>query len=220
VHEVDLMTNGTVRGFRASFNQQCQGRPQILSGGVRVVNAPRTSADSVCYTQIPLALPPSTQPTHLRFASMLGDFIGRGQTRLFEPPDSRFRGQMVNDNRRLELWLQFGNEAWFLDVSAPAGQQLRPGRYVNAPSGSTAGLAFSFSGDGRGCTGGVSDFEVLEAVYARPPAGSSMLVSGIVERFRATFTQRCSGPTSQPLYGDVTLRDVMPNRCATPSGSC
>jgi hypothetical protein len=127
---------------------------------------------------------------------------------------------MVDGNRRLELSMSIGGEAWFLDVSAPSGQQLRTGTYTNAPSAPTTGLALSFSGANRGCSVGVSDFEILEAVYATPPPGSSPLVSGIVERFRARFTQRCNGPTSPPLNGEVSIGALTPSRCATPSGSC
>jgi hypothetical protein len=127
---------------------------------------------------------------------------------------------MLQRNRRFELQMVVGAEAWFLDVSAAPGQQLLQGTYVNAPSSPTTGLALEFSGAHRGCTNGVSDFEVLEAVYTTPPPGSSPLVSGIVERFRARFTQRCSGPSSPPLSGEISIRALAPNRCATPSGSC
>jgi len=62
----------------------------------------------------------------------------------------------------------------------------------------TTGLALEFSGAHRGCTNGVSDFEVLEAVYATASTGKLAAGSGIVERFRARFTLRCSGPSSPP----------------------
>ena len=162
----------------------------------------------------------SQSGTFLSFTSSPGDFIGQGSTRRFEPPETRFWGQMLESNRRLELEMVVGTESWSLHVSAAPGQQLLQGTYVNAPSAPTTGLALSFSGDHRGCTIGVSDFEVLEAVYTTPPPGSSPLVSGIVERFRARFTQRCNGPSSPPLTSEVTIRALAPNRCATPSGSC
>jgi len=167
--------------------------------------------------------PSGSQPiaTFLSFTSSPGDFIGQGGSRRFEPPATRFSGQMVSGNRRLELRMSMGTtEAWFLDMTAPSGQQLTAGMYTSAPSASPTGLALSFSGAGHGCTVGVSDFEILEAVYATPPPGSSPLVSGIVERFRARFTQRCNGPASPPLNGEVSIGALTPDRCATPSGSC
>jgi hypothetical protein len=167
--------------------------------------------------------PSGSQPiaTFLSFTSSPGDFIGQGATRRFEAPTTGFSGQMVNGNRRLELRLSTAtSEAWFLDIAAAPGQQLTPGTYTSAPSASPTGLAFSFSGAGHGCSVGVSDFEILEAVYATPPPGSSPLVSGIVERFRARFTQRCNGPASPPLNGEVSISTLTPNRCATSSGAC
>lgn len=163
--------------------------------------------------------PSQSGMTFVSFTSSPGDFIGQGSSRRFEPPATTFRGQMVDGNRRLELRMVVDGEAWFLDAAAPPGQQLVRGTYANAPSGAS-GLAFQFSGGGRGCTVGVSEFEVLDAVYSTPPAGSSPLVSGIVDRFHARFTQRCNGPSSPPLTGEVNIRALAPNRCATPSGSC
>ena len=119
---------------------------------------------------------------------------------------------MVESNRRLELRMIVAGVAWFLDTAAPPGQQLREGRYVSAPSAPTTGLMLNFSGANRGCTVGIADFEVLEAVYVAPPPGSSPLISGLVERFHATFTQRCNGPSSPPLSGEVNLRGLVPNR--------
>jgi hypothetical protein len=164
--------------------------------------------------------PPPPSSTFLSFTSTTGDFIGQGASRRFEPPVTTFSGQMVDGNRRLELRMMAGGEAWFLDVSAASGQQLLTGTYANAASSANAGVAFQLSGAGRGCSVGVSDFQVLEAAYISPPPGSSPLVSGIVERFRATFTQRCNGAGSPPLAGEVNIRSLAPNRCATPSGSC
>ncbi len=118
-----------------------------------------------------------------------------------------------------ETWMFTESGAWTLRVAAPPGQQLRPGKYVNAPWAPTTGLFFSLSGPGRGCSTSMTDFEVLEAVYATPPPASSPLVTGIVERFHTTFTHRCN-PTAAPLNGEISIRALVPNRCNTPSGSC
>ncbi|MET0214083.1 MAG: hypothetical protein ABW292_13815 [Vicinamibacterales bacterium] len=218
VHEVDLSQNGTVRAFFASFTQQCQGRPQVLSGGVRVANAPGNVGASTCY-EGSSRLPTPTQPTFFRFESTIGDPLGAGESRLFEPPQTTFRGQTLDTNRMLELWMFTDSGAWTLRVAAPPGQQLRPGRYVNAPWAPTNGLFFSLSGPGRGCSTSMTDFEVLEAVYTTPPPGSSPLVTGFVERFHTTFRHRCN-PTAVPLNGEISIRALLPNRCNTPSGSC
>ena len=164
--------------------------------------------------------PSPADRTFLSCTSSPGDYIGQGLSRRFDPADTTFVGQMLDGNRRLELAMVVGAETCFLDVGAGPGQQLRQGTYVNAPSGATTGPFLQFSGADRGCSVGVSDFEILEAGYAAPPPGSSPLVSGIVERFRARFTQRCNGPASPPLNGEVSLRALVHNRCATPSGFC
>ena len=119
---------------------------------------------------------------------------------------------MVEGNRRLEMRLVNGTDSWFVDMAAPPGQQLSRGNYTNLPSAPTTVAMFQFSGAGHGCTVGVSDVNVLEATYSAPPAGSSPLISGIIQRFHATFTQRCGGSSSPLLTGEVSVSALTPNR--------
>jgi hypothetical protein len=223
VHEVDLTQNGMVRAFWASFQQQCSGRPQVLRGDVRVVNPPGTGSESVCYNGSPLPLPTPTQPTFLRFASTLGDYIGGGQTRLFEPsPLTRIGGDMRLDNNLLFLTIRISGPVsfttWDLSMGAPSGRPLTPGVYKNARRSAERGSGdptLSLSGESRGCNVSIGEFEVMEAVYGPPAADRS--ASGTIQRFRATFSQTCDSSFGG-LSGDVSLVSIPP-RC-TVIGVC
>jgi hypothetical protein len=220
VHEVDLTQNGMVRSFWASFRQQCQGRPQVLNGGVRITNVPGSGGELACYDGNPLPLPTPSQATFLRFASTLGDYIGAGQTRLFEAPVMTFGGDMRLDNNLLLLSI-VGTEGsrWTLFMGAPAGRRLTTGVYRNAkraPDRGSGDPSLSLSGEGRDCNTSIGEFEVLEAVYGRKPDVGD--ASGTIERFRARFTQYCDGRPGG-LSGDLSLVSV-PLRCTVVGLGC
>jgi hypothetical protein len=49
VHEVDLLPNGTVRRFWATFEQRCSGRSETMRGEIRLTNMPLTTFGNRCH---------------------------------------------------------------------------------------------------------------------------------------------------------------------------
>ncbi|MEO7862837.1 MAG: hypothetical protein ABIU05_20845 [Nitrospirales bacterium] len=141
--------------------------------------------------------------TFLSFRSQPGDYIGGGQSLTFTPTESQFSSMVNQDNRELAVSVFSPGSFWFLNVAAPAGQQLVPGIYQGATrwpfqEPSTPGL--DFSGDGRGCNTLTGQFQVLEAVYAP---------FGYVQRFHATFEQHCEGAEAA-LFGEIQIVNPPP----------
>jgi hypothetical protein len=138
----------------------------------------------------------------LSLKSEPGDYIGGGQSLTFTPADSAFSSMVSQDRRSIAIAVIPSGSFWYLNLAAPAGQELLPGVYENAAragsqSPTTPGL--DFYGDGRGCNTVTGRFEVLEAVYAP---------YGYVERFHATFEQHCDGGAA--LIGEVKITNPPP----------
>jgi hypothetical protein len=127
----------------------------------------------------------------LSFVSDQSDYIGQGQTQLWEAPTATITARPLWASNQVEIHV-VGSDTlntidWTLDFAAPQDQQLLPGTYPNATrfpfqAPTTPGL--SFYGCGRGCNTLSGQFTVMEAVYA---------VDGTVQRFHATFEQHCEG---------------------------
>ena len=144
-----------------------------------------------------------SEGTFLSFRSQPGDYIGAGQSLTFTPLDSTFNAMVSQDNRELAVSVFPPGTFWFLNMVAPAGQQLVPGVYQGATrwpfqEPSTPGL--DFSGDYRGCNTLTGQFQVLEAVFAP---------LGYVERFHATFEQHCEGADAA-LFGEIQIVNPPP----------
>ena len=136
-------------------------------------------------------------------------------------PDAIFGGDMWEDNNYLSVFVMpprgSSGEAWTLLLGAPAGQPLRTGVYRNAKrvAGFGSGdprLAFTTS---RSCNLSNGEFTVLEATYGPKPANSG--TSGTIQRFHATFSQKCD-EASAGLTGEVFLLSV-PRGCSV-TGNC
>ena len=144
-----------------------------------------------------------SEGSFLSFRSQTGDCIGGGQSLTFTPTESQFSSMVNQDNREIAVSVSPPGSFWFLNMAAPAGQQLVPGTYQGATrwpfqEPSTPGL--DFSGDGRGCNTSTGQFQVLEAVYAP---------LGYVQRFHATFEQHCEGAEAA-LFGEIQIVNPPP----------
>lgn len=127
----------------------------------------------------------------LSFVSEAGDWIGQGWTLLQEAPTSTFKTTLSTSRSVLSIWIE-GSDGlrtlyWTLTLSAPQGQQLVPGTYVNAtryPFQAATVPGLDFSGDGRGCNTLSGQFTIIDAAYGG---------DGAVQRLRVSFEQHCEG---------------------------
>ena len=122
-----------------------------------------------------------------------GEFIGGGV-------DRAFTGAEVSESAYYKSpeFLVFSGSgsdgAYSFEFDAPKGKQLEVGEYThatNSPEKGSAGL--NISGGGRGCPSRWNRFDVLELG----------LSGGTVDRFRATYEQKCEGPSAPAVFGEV-----------------
>lgn len=127
------------------------------------------------------------------------DDVGQGQTLTFRAPLNRFVGEVRGDNRTVDIRIAVGGDfVWGLMLSAPPSESLRVKRYENATPSSERTAQVNFYHAQRRCgDSGFGEFEVLEAEFGP---------SGIIYRFRARFTQRCSA-FDPFLTGEVSVQN-------------
>jgi hypothetical protein len=132
----------------------------------------------------------------------------------FTPDNSTFSGYAtsgVNVVNAIQVTARDRTGAmWGIWLAAPWDQQLAPGRYPNAignrsvsPNAARPGITF-WNTTIAGCATGAGEFTVLEATYG----GLIGNTSGIaIERFRATFEQRCvfNGQVLSAVKGEVNV---------------
>lgn len=141
--------------------------------------------------------------TFLSFVSEPGDYIGGGQSLTFTPANAGFSSMVSEDRRSVAVSVLPSSSFWYLNLAAPAGQELLPGVYEGAtrwPFQAPPVPGLDFSGDGRGCNTLTGRFEVLEAVYAP---------LGYIERFHAKFEQHCEG-AEPALFGEIRIDNPPP----------
>jgi hypothetical protein len=138
--------------------------------------------------------------TFLGYASDLGDYIGHGETHRYTLADAAFSA--TADSNRGHVYITIIGPSysfwWYLDLAAPAGQQLLPGTYEGAmryPFQLITVPGLDFSGTGRGCNTLTGRFVIIEATYG---TGTT------VDRFHATFEQHCEG-ASVALRGEISI---------------
>jgi len=132
----------------------------------------------------------------IQFRSDTGDFIGAGKSWTVGDADGLFTGSV---NRNTITINYHGDDWWDLTFTAPEGQRLAPGTYLNAtraPFNSPVKPGLSVSGAGRGCNKLTGKFTIRELEYS---ASGSQL-----KRFVADFEQHCEGG-DPALYGTVDL---------------
>ena len=126
-----------------------------------------------------------------------GDFIGGGENRLFDAPETlSLRGERT--------WVQVTAETdgeWFhFEFQAPWGKDLEVGEYTNtytSPAATWAG--FSVGGDGRGCNTSLGRFVIKDIHFNS---------AGQVERLWALYEQRCetsAGRVEPALFGELRV---------------
>ena len=148
-----------------------------------------------------------TVGSFIKFSSEPGEPIGRGEsdgvgidtaefTAAVYFQQTTFRVQVLRRTPSLEFWM--------LEIAAPQGQRLLPGRYdgaVRSSSRTGAQPGLDFSAKGLGCGSLTGSFEVIEADYGGP---GTVFDSLTINRFRARFTQRCNSSTAA-LTGEVRI---------------
>jgi hypothetical protein len=137
----------------------------------------------------------STGTTSYSYTSEPGDYIGRGEQNLYRASDSSISVQ--GTSAYLTVVVERGGERWSVDLAAPRGETLHPGRYYDAErasfrTGRAPGL--DVSGNGRGCN------EVWGSFSIRQISTDS---SGRVTMLEATFVQNCESSLAPALKGTV-----------------
>jgi len=145
----------------------------------------------------------------LYFESQYGDYIGGGDSLMFNVQDSpagtttTLTPSVYGDFSMSQTVDGVPGYAhyFYLNLAVPDDKKLAPGRYEGAERfGSSTVPGLDFFGDGRGCNAVTGRFDVLEAAYDS---------SGAATRFAANFEQHCEGGTPA-LYGQIRYNSDIP----------
>ena len=136
-----------------------------------------------------------TSVTSYSFTSEAGDYIGGGQTRDYQAPAATIR--LSGTAGYVTMSVDAGSEWWTIELAAPNGDVLRPGRYLDAEraafrTGRSPGL--DVSGTGRGCNQVHGNFWIDQIGVAD---------DGTVTMLDARFTQHCESESAPRLQGTV-----------------
>jgi len=140
----------------------------------------------------------SAQSTALWIQSEPGDYIGQGQTNLYQAPPTTVSVWRRDWDQSIDV--SFGD--WWLSLAARGNQPLATGAYEMAARssfrGTSAGL--DFSGQGRGCNTVQGRFSVLEVAYDS---------GGSVTKLAVNFEEHCEG-LAPALYGELRVNSSIP----------
>jgi hypothetical protein len=154
-----------------------------------------TLGTTVRTVQMRLILP--RLDTFFSYVSPPGEGIGLGKSEKLSPPANVISAVALCSQNWVAVDVGPFISRWGVQFSAPLGQRVTPGVYVNATGrirGPQPGI--NVSGNARTCgESAIGSFTVTEASYTD---------SGEVLRFRATFDYRCSA-SAQSLRGEVSL---------------
>ena len=131
--------------------------------------------------------------TDYRYTSEPGDYIGSGGRGAFTSANSTI--SISGTNAYLTVNITNGNERWSVDLAAPRGEKLRPGKHYDAERAAfRTGLApgLDVSGNGRGCN------EVWGQFSIRQNSADS---TGKVTMLEATFIQHCESARAPRAEG-------------------
>ena len=199
VLEVVYGAGNQVVSFAADFEQHCEFGIAALRGGVRFNSA-------IPYAPTPAAYSPLAR-TAMEFISEKGDSIGGGVPSTVTRQDGVFSAgspsrELVNVYFEKPYTPGSSFMYWRTSFSAPAGQTLVRGRYLNAvrhpfqPAG-VPGLSVTSSG--RGCNTVKGWFDVLDIVRNGPEVVSLAI----------DFVQHCEG-AAPALYGSIRYNSRLP----------
>lgn len=151
---------------------------------------------SVLVTAAPAQAAP-TSVTSYSFTSEAGDYIGLGESRDYRAPQTGI--EISGTAGYVTVRVNADSEWWTIELAAPRGETLRPGRYVDAEraafrEGRSPGL--DVSGTGRGCNEVWGSFWIDQIGTA---------ADGSVNLLEARFTQRCEQETAPRLQGTVKV---------------
>ena len=155
-------------------------------------------------------------PVFMRLVSTGEEFIVRSGSVTATPDRYYFTGD-ISSLREIRITAHRPGDSsdwWDITMAAPAGEQLARGVYRDArriPPIRSGLPTLIVGGQGRGCNQSTGEFEVLDYAPAEPTAGT---ISLPVERFRATFTQRCSESPNGTVSGEVIVATTQ-NFCKT-----
>jgi hypothetical protein len=154
----------------------------------------------------------SAANTFISFNSQKGDYIGQGESRIWDEASGEFSSKSSLDKENVvEIRFSSDDHWWTLSFAAPADQPLTVGSYFNAtrfPFQDADNNGLNVSGTGRGCNKLEGNFEILEIAYDD---------NGNLESFSATFEQHCEkenpalfGAVSFNANSDLPDTDVLP----------
>jgi len=137
------------------------------------------------------AAPAALAETSYSFVSETGDYIGQGQTRAYASADSTIA--VSGNAQALQMSVSKGSDNWSIELSAPRGQRLQPGRYYfgersSFRTGRSPGL--DIGGNGRGCN------RVWGSVYIQQIEYGANDAIAVLE---ATALQRCERDNAPQL---------------------
>ncbi len=151
---------------------------------------------------------PPTSPTNARtflsFISEPGEYVGNGETHTYALADGNWTALGDAGTSRTTTHVQIRvehfvpNDFWWWEIhfSAPASRSLALGAYEDARGwlfNPPAQPGLRFSGTGRSCGAEAGRFVITELVLG---------ATNSLDRFRATFEQRCNART---LTGEVAI---------------
>jgi hypothetical protein len=141
--------------------------------------------------------------TFLNMTSETGDYIGQGRTRNYTPDTTSFEGAATCDRNQVRIYANSGNgDWWYVTMQAPKGTPLTSGTYNNAtrwPFQASVTPGLDVSGEGRGCNRSWGSFIISDASFGP---------NGKLQRFHATFEQRCEQQSSPGLRGEIRVVDI------------
>jgi hypothetical protein len=152
-------------------------------------------------TTVPLSVDTEPPPEPLMasntatLVSEPGDYIGGGEDRLIDAPES----VSVSGGRRFaEVRAETGDKSFSFEFAAPYGRQLEVGEYTGAKrypfQKRAAGL--TVSGESRACNTDFGRFMIKDIHFSG---------AGKVERFWALYEQHCEGKHRPALFGEVRV---------------
>jgi hypothetical protein len=125
-----------------------------------------------------------------------GDFIGQGKNWLLTSDNGSFFSR-TNNIEKDYIHIGFdGDSFWGLDLKSPSGEILTVRKYIDVlgyPFQSPTEAGLRYSGDGRSCTKGLREFEILEIEFDS---------FGELSKLALNFSQSCRN-TEPPLHGVV-----------------